>query len=241
MHEKWARAHATAAPGAHGRCARQGHRRMRGEHRQNSYGVPSGPESSPHTRGAREREPPMTDLSTRHLLVLDTEATGLNPRRDEVLSLSIIDREGRTVLDERFGAVRHDRWDAAQTVHGIAPEDLKGLKPLGEHRSRVARILGGTELLVGYNLAFDLAFLASAGIEVPAGTLTFDVMREFARIHGLRSQRHPNGRWVSLAECARHHGFAFAAHSSLADAQATLLSFKRIREEIKERGASGDV
>lgn len=172
----------------------------------------------------------MADSEPRHLLVLDTETTGLNPRRDEVLSLTIVDGEGRTILDERFGARRHSRWDAAQAVHGIAPEDVKGLKPLGEHCERITRILGEAELLVGYNLAFDLGFLTSAGIEVPL-TPTFDVMREFARIHGLRSQRHPHGRWVSLVDCARHYGHAFAAHSSLADAQATLFCFRRICEE----------
>lgn len=177
----------------------------------------------------------MADSKARHLLVLDVETTGLKPRRDEVLSLSIVDGEGRTVLDERFGAARHDCWNAAQTVHGIAPENLRELKPLGEHRDRIARILEEAELLVGYNLAFDLAFLASSGIKIPPGTPTFDVMREFARLHGLRSQRHPHGRWVSLADCARHYGLAFAAHSSLADAQATLFCFKRILEETGER------
>ena len=65
------------------------------------------------------------------MLVLDTETTGLNPRRDEVLSLSIVNREGQALLDERFGTVRNRRWDTAQAVHGIAPSDVAGLRPLG--------------------------------------------------------------------------------------------------------------
>ena len=168
----------------------------------------------------------------RQLLVLDTETTGLNPRRDEVLSLSIIDGEGRAILDERFAATRHRRWDAAQAVHGISPSDVAGLDPLGAHRARISHILAAAELIVGYNLEFDLGFLASAGIAIPADVPHFDVMREFARIHGLRSQRHPHGRWVSLDDCARHYGLAFTAHSSLADAQATLFCYERLREEI---------
>ncbi len=164
-------------------------------------------------------------------LVLDTETTGLNPRRDEVLSLSIIDRAGQALLDERFGAARHRRWDAAQAVHGISPADVAGLEPLGAHRARISRILASVELIVGYNLAFDLAFLKSAGIEIPPGVPRFDVMREFARIHGLRSQCHPEGKWVPLDACARHYGLTFPAHSSLADARATLYCFERICEE----------
>lgn len=167
----------------------------------------------------------------RRLVVLDTETTGLNPRHDEVLSLSIIDRAGQVLLDERFGAARHRRWDAAQAVHGISPTDVAGLEALDAHRAHVSRILASAELLVGYNLAFDLAFLKAAGIELPPGALRFDVMREFARIHGLRSQRCPEGKWVPLDACARHYGLTFPAHSSLADARATLYCFERICEE----------
>ncbi len=173
----------------------------------------------------------MGNSKSRKVLVLDTETTGLDPQRDEVLSLSIIDQEGQALLDERFGTARLHRWDAAQAVHGITPEDVADLAPLGAHRLRVAQTLKQADLLVGYNLAFDLAFLASAGIKVPSRVPRFDVMREFAQIHGLRSQRHPHGRWVSLGDCARHYGLTFAAHSSLADARAALFCYERICEE----------
>lgn len=173
----------------------------------------------------------MDSSRPKKLLVLDTETTGLNPRRDEVLSLSIVNREGQILLDERFGTVRSHRWDTAQAVHGIAPSDVAGLRPLGAHSAHITQILGTAELLVGYNLDFDLAFLTSAGIKIPLSVPKFDVMREFARIHGLRSQRYPHGQWTSLANCARHYGLAFEAHSSLADARATLFCFERICEE----------
>ena len=173
----------------------------------------------------------MDSSRSKKMLVLDTETTGLNPRRDEVLSLSIVNREGQALLDERFGTVRNRRWDTAQAVHGIAPSDVAGLRPLGAHSAHITQILETAELLVGYNLDFDLAFLTSAGIKIPLSVPRFDVMREFARIHGLRNQRHPHGQWVSLAACARHYGLAFEAHSSLADARATLFCFERICEE----------
>lgn len=173
----------------------------------------------------------MDSSRSKKLLVLDTETTGLNPCRDEVLSLSIVNREGQALLDERFGTVRSHRWDTAQAVHGIAPSDVAGLRPLGAHSAHITQILETAELLIGYNLDFDLAFLTSAGIKIPLSVPKFDVMREFARIHGLCSQRHPHGQWVSLAVCARHYGLAFEAHSSLADARATLFCFERICEE----------
>lgn len=173
----------------------------------------------------------MEGSEPQHVIALDTETTGLNPNRDEVLSLSIIDRDGQIILDERFGPLRCHCWDAAQAVHGITPNDVKGLAPLSAHRSHIAAILGSADLLIGYNLPFDLAFMAAAGIAVPPDALQFDVMREFARIHGLRSGRHPHGCWASLENCARYYGLAFSGHSSLADAQATLFCFERICEE----------
>lgn len=166
-----------------------------------------------------------------NLCVLDTETTGFDPRNDEVLSLSIIDKDGNVLFDELFGAARHDRWDCAQAVHGIAPRDVLGRVPLADRAPHVAAVLARPTLIVGYNLAFDLAFLESAGIAPPAATPRFDVMRAFAHAHGLRDGRHGTRRWVSLEACARHYGHAFHAHTSLDDARATLFCLKRLVAE----------
>ena len=167
----------------------------------------------------------------RSLRILDTETTGLLPRRDEVLALSVLDGDGRVLFDQRFGTVRCTRWNTAQAVHGIAPDDVRGLEPLCFYATRVSELLAPATVLVGYNLAFDLAFLAAAGVVVPEEARHFDVMQEFARRHGLRTSRHPHGRWVSLETCAAHYGHEFTAHSSLEDARATLVCYKRLREE----------
>ena len=68
-------------------------------------------------------------IEKQKLLVLDAETTGLKPRRDEVLSLTILDGHGAVLLDERFGTTRHRRWDEAQTVHGISCAGPTGQGP----------------------------------------------------------------------------------------------------------------
>lgn len=165
------------------------------------------------------------------LQIIDTETMGLKPRRDEVLSLTILDGCGTVLLDERFGTARHRRWDEAQSVQGISPADVKGLPTLGECAGRVTQTLKGATRLIGYNLGFDLAFLTAAGVRWPDELPLYDVMREFARLHGLRNGQHPNGRWVSLTDCVRHYGYGFEAHSSLEDARATLFCFECVRRE----------
>lgn len=131
-------------------------------------------------------------IEKQELRVIDTETTGLKPRRDEVLSLTILDGYGAVLLDERFGTACHRRWDEAQSVHGISPTDVKGLLTLRERADRVMQTLEGATGLIGYNLGFDLAFLTAAEVRWPEELPLYDVMREFARLHGLRNSRHPN-------------------------------------------------
>lgn len=177
----------------------------------------------------------MTIRECMNPLVVDTETTGLNPHRDEVLSVSIIDNMGQILFDRRFGTIRNQHWDAAQAVHGIAPTDVAGLEPLNAWCSHISKILKTADTLVGYNLEFDLAFFEAASIAVPKNIPHIDVMHEFAHLHGLHTSRHPHGKWTTLASCARHYGYTFTAHSSLEDARATLYCFNCIRKETPSR------
>ena len=170
-------------------------------------------------------------IKKQKLRVIDTETTGLKPRCDEVLSLTILDGRGAVLLNERFGTARHRRWDEAQSVHGISPADVKGLATLGGCGDRVMRTLERAVRFIACNLGFDLAFLTASGVRWPKGLPLYDVMSEFARLHGLRNSRHPNGRWASLTDCAQHYGYKFEAHSSLEDARATLFCYKCVRQE----------
>ncbi len=165
------------------------------------------------------------------LLILDVETTGLKPHRDEVIALTILDDHGSVLLDERFGARHHQQWSRAEAVHGISPNDVKGLPTIAARAGHVTEILHDAAGIIGYNLDFDLAFLRSAGVRWRNDLPLYDVMKSFARAHGLRSGRHPQGRWVPLVECARYYGYEFTPHSSLEDARATLFCFERLRRE----------
>ncbi len=167
------------------------------------------------------------------LLVIDVETTGLKPHRDEVIALTILDDQGSVILDERFGTRQHQRWDRAENVHGISPDDVKGLPALTDRTDHVTEILKEASGLIGYNLAFDLAFMKSAGVQWALDLPLYDVMKDFARAHGLHSGQHPQGRWVPLVDCARYYGYEFKPHSSFEDARATLFCFECLRLEGK--------
>lgn len=170
----------------------------------------------------------------------DVETTGMNPRVDEVLQLAVIDGAGGVLVTEKFGTERRHAWPGAQRVHGIAPADVAGKPSLHARKVEVTDVFAHADLLVGYNLGFDLSFLRAAGVAMRR-VRQFDVMREFAPVAGRWNARRGTFGWVKLAECARHYGVSFAAHDALEDARATLRCFWCMLEDDGARLSGTDV
>ena len=97
--------------------------------------------------------------------VIDTELTGLNARRDSIVSLGGLRvAGGRIVLSDRFyEEVRPDSALTASSIvlHGITPEDVR-------ERPEIAAVLAGfsafcsADILLGHFLEIDLEFLRAA-------------------------------------------------------------------------------
>lgn len=99
---------------------------------------------------------------------LDTETTGLHPEEgDEILSLTIVDANGRLLFDERFKPKHKKEWPEAQAVNHISPEDVEHLTTIDAYMEQICRILDHiADEIVGYNVAFDLGFLKTAGAAI---------------------------------------------------------------------------
>ena len=169
---------------------------------------------------------PLKSVEACDVRCLDVETTGLDPCVDEILQLAVVDGAGAVLFNDLFKPIRQKAWPDAEAVHGIAPSAVMASPSLLNERTRIQSLLSGARLLVGYNLSFDLAFLAAVGVEIPAG-LQFDVMREFAPVFQRRSK---DGcyRWWSLSVCARHYGIEYYPHDALEDARATLACFQHM-------------
>lgn len=154
--------------------------------------------------------------SAAKIIAIDTETTGLNPGRDEVLSLSIVDARGNPLFNHLIRPTKRKRWPKAQEINGISPADVKDEKTLIEYSDELGRYFDGSCVIVGYNIAFDLDMLACNGLNIDK-LLTFDVMNEAAKVFGRR---------VKLTECAARLGYGeFPAHGSFQDARATMACF----------------
>lgn len=101
--------------------------------------------------------------ATRRIVVVDVETTGLDPDRDEIVEVAI--RDGLDPgADTWTRTIRPTRPvpEAARAVHGLGDAELSEAPRLGEVVDEIHRRLAGAEVVVGYNVVFDLDFLDRA-------------------------------------------------------------------------------
>lgn len=147
-----------------------------------------------------------------------TETTGLHPNGsdpDEILTISIIGRDGSVLLDERFRPTVKTEWPHASAVNGIYPEDVADLPTIETAIPRLREIFAGADEVIGYNVGFDLGFLSAVGVRPREDARITDTMKEFTWFMGRR---------YKLVDAADHIGYEWTgrAHGSLADALETL-------------------
>jgi DNA polymerase-3 subunit epsilon len=177
-----------------------------------------------------------------NIIAFDTETTGFRCAPggdDEILQLAIVDGDGRTLFNEMFRPVAKRFWSGAEAVHGISPQMVEGLVPFSDSRAAIQKIFDDADLLVAYNFDFDARFLRATGVSLH-GKRSYDVMKEFARLHS-KPDRYSRRRYVKLAQCAAHYGYAFeGAHDAEADAKATMYCFQQLNKELHIRNRGND-
>lgn len=156
--------------------------------------------------------------SERGVLVFDVETTGTDRKKDQVIELC---------LQRGLSGTDHTIWrfkptvpisPGAQAVHGISMDDLEGCPPFAACADEITAMFAEAEVIVGYNLAFDVDMLQAeyerAGrppLEL-AGKSVVDPFRLWQQCEP-RSLQHAHQRFVG-------QGFE-AAHSAAADVAAT--------------------
>ena len=164
-------------------------------------------------------------IDPKRIIVLDTETTGIDAKKDEILSLTIVDLDGNVLFDDLINPVKRQRWPKAEEVNGITPAMVKDKWHLTDHEDVICGIWNNADLIVGYNIGFDTKFLYASGLPL-RHVEEFDVMTEFAPIHGVWNEYHQDYQWAKLSQCAAHYGISdFQAHTSLGDTQATRKCF----------------
>ncbi len=163
-------------------------------------------------------------------IIFDLETTGLDPYKDEILQISIINDKGETLLNEYVRPYKAKSWHDAEAVNGISPEKVRNCKHIDYYAEKIQKIFLSATELIAYNGNFDMDFLSHIGLIIP-DVPYYDVMLEFAPIYGEWSQYHEDYKWQKLITCARYFNYEFKAHDSLEDVRATLHCYKKLHAE----------
>lgn len=171
----------------------------------------------------------LTGFDFDNVVVFDTETTGTEPYLgDEVVSISICDAYGNDLFSSLIKPRRKRAWPEAEAINGISPAMVKDAPHLDDVADDIRRLLCTGKLVVGYNVLFDIQFLREAGV-LTSYLEAFDVMQEYAEVHGTQRSRYGGGyRYSRLSDCALSYGYSFLAHDSKEDAKATAYCFRAL-------------
>jgi DNA polymerase-3 subunit epsilon len=193
--------------------------------------------------GASGPDPALQDL---RFTVLDTELTGLDDRRDDIVSIGALHMQGdRIELGHTFQALVNPKAvldGRTVVIHGITPSQLEAMPTIGAVLADFMAYAAGT-VLVGHCLALDLAFLNRDARRLklaPLGNPALDTVSLYGWLRQ-RSADHPafslDLPGLSLFDLAAAFEIPVeAAHTAIGDAFVTAQLFQRLLPHLVQAG-----
>ena len=177
-----------------------------------------------------------TPLAALPGIVVDCETTGLDPRRDRIISIGAVRTHGARIyahanLDMLIDpAIAIPRSSTA--VHGIDNAMIEGAPDVGIGLDRLNEISDNC-VVIGHNIGFDLAILAA---ESRRGGTSWSVPWSLDTGH-LVAVLEPELQALDLDAVCRHFGIAISGrHTALGDALSAGELFTRILPLLEEQG-----
>ncbi|CAM3442683.1 exonuclease domain-containing protein [Pseudostreptobacillus hongkongensis] len=172
-------------------------------------------------------------------IILDLETTGIR-EDDEIIQISIIDLEGKTLFNEYIKPQVVEEWDDAYKIHKISKEMLEDKKNIEEYRQKIQKILNNTTYIIGYGIDFDYKLLKRQGFNVDH-IKKVDISEYFKYLYR-KILKDVKAKRPKLIECASFYGFkGDNYHDSLTDCMATLYSYKAMYKDLlKETGVKNE-
>ena len=197
----------------------------------------------------RQRQPVDMPVKDCRFVVLDTELTGLNERKDSIVSIGAVRMLGfRIDLSNTFNRlVRPETALSHESIliHGITPSELDDQPAVRSVLSDFS-IYCSEDILVGYCIAIDMAFLNRQLKATLGETLlnpVADIYRLYEWLRNRRDRQNSKGKrfpalsGAGLYEMARIFDIPISAgHDAFADAFITAQIFQRILYMLSEEG-----
>ncbi|NJC27406.1 3'-5' exonuclease [Neolewinella antarctica] len=182
-------------------------------------------------------------LSTARICVVDAETTGLDVKKDRLLSLAGLPVTDRTIfVRQQFEAylpTPPDQLDhRAVAIHGIIPNSGRYVYDSeAELLRRFVKFIGADGIIVGHHIGFDVEIINRALIRAGAGPLRNRVIDT-----GQLAQRvQPAGYWTppetfGLDSLARRYNIPLSdRHTALGDAYITAVLWLKLTGRLGDR------
>lgn len=168
----------------------------------------------------------------RDFVILDTETTNFLEKGGEVIQLSIIDKEGRELLNQLIkpkGSVS----EGARNVHHIS-DDMLADQPTWDMVYPKYREICENKLVICYNDTFDPPMLWQTCriYDLPKFECEWACsMKAFAQFRGEWNPKYDNFRWGKLSEALEYFGVEIEnAHDALGDVRSTLTLLRKMND-----------
>jgi DNA polymerase-3 subunit epsilon len=181
-------------------------------------------------------------------VVLDTELTGLDDRRDDIVSIGAVRMWGGKI---EIGGTFHELVNPTAVlegrsvvIHGITPSQVESKPPIDEVLSTFRDYVAGA-VLVGHCVEVDLSFLNREARRLTGSPFRNPVLDTLS-LYGWLRHRFPEHEALSTAlpglslfELARRFDIAVVeGHTALGDAYLTAQLFQRFLPLLREAGVS---
>lgn len=186
-------------------------------------------------------------LDAYEFVVIDTELTGLNRKRDEIVAIGAVRiRELRIVCGETFYAmVRPDgRLQSLSTlVHRLTPQELHQAEGLAQVLPDFVEFCGNA-FLVGHFVRLDLEFINRAAKRLMGGTLVTPALDTLGLamayhdlLHGPCRDHDTDRKEYALAALSKEFGLpSFKEHNALQDAFQAAYLFLYLVKKMQRHG-----
>lgn len=153
------------------------------------------------------------------VLFFDLELTGVYDH-DEIISISVVDANGKVVMDTLIRPVHTKRWKRTEKIHGITPEMVKDKPTLAEVTPEIKALFADADNLIAYGVSTDYSHIKYI-YETEAER---DALRRKTRCCANEFVRYahehcPDLMHMSLTDAMAHFAVEWdgVAHSSIAD------------------------
>lgn len=161
------------------------------------------------------------NLLQNDFVILDTETTGLDSTA-RVVSLAMVDREGRELIDTLINPGRPIPRDAT-AIHGITDDDVVSAPTMNQIAPQIENIYATRPTYI-YNADYDLRILKQHIGRPPNILRSQCIMKLYAEFKGDRGN-YGDFKWHKLTVACSHLGVSHIeakAHSALGDCLRTL-------------------